>query len=136
MSYIASARSQPLGIPAATRWAFRAPVVANLWRELLKDLLQSYRPELHYMRGPGPRYREKHSTPSRAGGATQLLSPETVIDGRTNALGTLGSRPGVRAACPVTERGRIIVGKARDLAGAPAVQIARLAAHAFGRPLT
>jgi hypothetical protein len=24
------------------------------------DVFDSYRPELHYMRGPGPRWREKH----------------------------------------------------------------------------
>jgi hypothetical protein len=24
---------------------------------------KSYRPELHYMRGPGPRWREKHGAP-------------------------------------------------------------------------
>jgi hypothetical protein len=25
------------------------------------NLLESYRPELHYMRGPGPKWREKHA---------------------------------------------------------------------------
>ena len=27
---------------------------------LRQGMLDSYRPELHYMRGPGPRWREKH----------------------------------------------------------------------------
>ena len=27
---------------------------------LLKSLLDPYRPELHYMRGPGPKWRAKH----------------------------------------------------------------------------
>ena len=31
-------------------------VLANYWRTALAD--QEYRPELHYMRGPGPRWRE------------------------------------------------------------------------------
>jgi hypothetical protein len=31
-------------------------VLANYWRTALAD--QEYRPELHYMRGPGPRCRE------------------------------------------------------------------------------
>ena len=31
-------------------------VLANYWRTALYD--QEYRPELHYMRGPGPRWRE------------------------------------------------------------------------------
>jgi hypothetical protein len=26
----------------------------------VEDVLDPYRPELHYMRGPGPRWREKH----------------------------------------------------------------------------
>jgi len=34
--------------------------LAGLWRRLVKDLLDPYRPELHYMRGPGPKWREKH----------------------------------------------------------------------------
>ena len=34
--------------------------LAAWWRQLMKDLLGAYRPELHYMRGPGPKWREKH----------------------------------------------------------------------------
>ena len=34
--------------------------LANLFQGLLKDLGDSYRPELHYMRGPGPRWHAKH----------------------------------------------------------------------------
>ena len=30
-----------------------------IWRTMKRDLFDPYRPELHYMRGPGPRYREK-----------------------------------------------------------------------------
>jgi hypothetical protein len=30
-----------------------------------QDVLDSYRPELHYMRGPGPRWREKHGIAAR-----------------------------------------------------------------------
>jgi hypothetical protein len=30
------------------------------WRDLTRDWLGSYHPELHYMRGPGPKWREKH----------------------------------------------------------------------------
>jgi hypothetical protein len=33
---------------------------ARLWRALLRDAVQSYRPERHYMRGPGPAWRAKH----------------------------------------------------------------------------
>jgi hypothetical protein len=39
-----------------------APVaVVELWRALSNWLFDPYRPELHYMRGPGPRWREKHA---------------------------------------------------------------------------
>jgi hypothetical protein len=31
----------------------------NLFRELLKALFDPYRPEMHYMRGPGPRAARK-----------------------------------------------------------------------------
>jgi hypothetical protein len=34
--------------------------VGSLWRTLAKDIADPYRPELHYMRGPGPKWREKH----------------------------------------------------------------------------
>ena len=33
--------------------------VARRW--LRTSLLDQYRPELHYMRGPGPKWREKHA---------------------------------------------------------------------------
>ena len=34
--------------------------VGEIWRILTKSLFNPYRPELHYMRGPGPKWREKH----------------------------------------------------------------------------
>ena len=34
--------------------------LANLARDLVKALFDPYRPELHYMRGPGPKWRAKH----------------------------------------------------------------------------
>ena len=35
-------------------------VTAGRWR-WLSALFDPYRPELHYMRGPGPKWREKHA---------------------------------------------------------------------------
>ena len=35
--------------------------IGMLWRTLAKDITDPYRPELHYMRGPGPKWREKHA---------------------------------------------------------------------------
>jgi hypothetical protein len=36
----------------------------SLWRSLRRDLFADYRPERHYMRGPGPAWRAKHAGPS------------------------------------------------------------------------
>jgi hypothetical protein len=33
---------------------------ARRWRWLRTSLFDTYQPELHYMRGPGPKWREKH----------------------------------------------------------------------------
>ncbi len=34
--------------------------LAYAWRTLIRTQLDAYRPEKHYMRGPGPKWREKH----------------------------------------------------------------------------
>jgi hypothetical protein len=36
-------------------------LLVNLWRRLHQRIFDSYRPELYYMRGPGPKWREKHA---------------------------------------------------------------------------
>jgi hypothetical protein len=36
-------------------------MIADFWRTLRRDAFGAYRPELHYMRGPGPKWREKHA---------------------------------------------------------------------------
>jgi hypothetical protein len=38
--------------------------LASFWRELTRHLFNDYRPELHYMRGPGPACRAKHRQPT------------------------------------------------------------------------
>jgi hypothetical protein len=35
-------------------------VTEQRWRRPATPLFNRYRPELHYMRGPGPKWREKH----------------------------------------------------------------------------
>jgi hypothetical protein len=35
--------------------------VADLWQTVTTELFGTYRPEQHYMRGPGPKYRAKHA---------------------------------------------------------------------------
>jgi len=39
------------------------PSWSRLIRKMLMAVFVSYRPELHYMRGPGPKWREKHTRP-------------------------------------------------------------------------
>ena len=36
-------------------------VTARRWCRLASPLFDPYRPELHYMRGPGPKWREKRA---------------------------------------------------------------------------
>ena len=38
---------------------------ASVVRNLILDVRDSYRPEVHYMRGPGPKWRAKHQPWSR-----------------------------------------------------------------------
>jgi hypothetical protein len=51
-----SAGPSRLGRPAP-RFGF---AIVQLRQRLMKGLIDPYRPELHYMRGPGPKWREKH----------------------------------------------------------------------------
>jgi hypothetical protein len=37
-----------------------AGFLTALWHEVTRDAVRPYRPELHYMRGPGPAWRAKH----------------------------------------------------------------------------
>jgi hypothetical protein len=56
------------GAPCPGFFVVRAPalgrvvgVTARRWRRLAGPLFDPYRPELYYMRGPGPKWREKHA---------------------------------------------------------------------------
>ena len=35
--------------------------LVDIWRRLKEGIFDPYHPELHYMRGPGPKWREKHA---------------------------------------------------------------------------
>jgi hypothetical protein len=37
--------------------------VADVWLAVTSQLFDSYHPERHYMRGPGPKWRAKHARP-------------------------------------------------------------------------
>lgn len=45
---------------AATAPSFGKTLV-ELWRTVARDLSGTYRPERHYMRGPGPKWHAKHA---------------------------------------------------------------------------
>ena len=47
-----------LALRALARGLDRA---ARRWRWLMTSLFDPYQPERHYMRGPGPKWREKHA---------------------------------------------------------------------------
>ncbi|MGA2125760.1 MAG: hypothetical protein ABSG76_06360 [Xanthobacteraceae bacterium] len=40
-------------------------VIGALWRRLAARMLVAYRPERHYMRGPGPKWHARNSSPPR-----------------------------------------------------------------------
>lgn len=44
------------------RVIFCLPSTVKCWRDVFERVFDPYRPELHYMRGPGPRWREKYAT--------------------------------------------------------------------------
>ena len=61
--------------------------VQRHWRRLVGSLSDPYRPELHYMRGPGPKWREKHGAPhTRRLGAScsrDQINPDHLMLART-----------------------------------------------------
>ena len=38
----------------------RLNVIMTSWHKLIKGTREGYKPELHYMRGPGPKWHAKH----------------------------------------------------------------------------
>jgi hypothetical protein len=47
---------------------------ADLFQGVLRGLVDPYRPELHYMRGPGPKWHAKHDQPSAEFGTVAGLA--------------------------------------------------------------
>lgn len=56
------AASTALMAPARRNAPTLSATVLDVWRTLAKALRDPYRPERHYMRGPGPKWREKHQS--------------------------------------------------------------------------
>jgi hypothetical protein len=56
--------SASLSAPAANRAAKPLAEFYAFWRAFFARAFDPYRPELHYMRGPGPAWRAKHMASS------------------------------------------------------------------------
>jgi hypothetical protein len=65
---MAAISSAPLRTPAHSRdgLARLSAEFRAFWRQFVARAFDPYRPELHYMRGPGPAWRAKHSALSPA----------------------------------------------------------------------
>jgi hypothetical protein len=81
-------------------WVSGYPFVGKLWCELLKEFLDTYRPELHYMRGRGPRWLEKHDAASLHSGGTQAGAKDVSARWRSSYL-----RSSVDESCVGSGRG-------------------------------
>ena len=62
------------------------------WRWLRTTLFDSYRPELHYMRGPGPKWREKHGAVLSSEGGERSASWSVLTDTRKLVIARSGPR--------------------------------------------
>jgi hypothetical protein len=63
MASIASASRSSTSISRDTRSNPFTEILA-FWRQFFARAFDPYRPELHYMRGPGPAWRAKHTASS------------------------------------------------------------------------
>ena len=64
-----------LGVPIFAVVMSTIVLAVVRWHSLRSWLFDTYRPELHYMRGPGPKWREKH-------GPFSLLSAQRAAPSR------------------------------------------------------
>ena len=57
MSQLLSSAASGLVSAALKLWT----AVTTAWQAMMAEQPRPYQPELHYMRGPGPKWREKHA---------------------------------------------------------------------------
>ena len=57
---IAAAISGALHHPQPGSLTWLPAALTRFFQDLVRAMSDPYRPELHYMRGPGPKWREKH----------------------------------------------------------------------------
>ena len=105
MTRLTSVHSRPAAAALTmASWVSGYPFVGKLWCELLKEFLDTYRPELHYMRGRGPRWLEKHDAASPHSGGTQAGAKD-VSKGRSARRRSSYLRSSVDESCVGSGRG-------------------------------
>src|SRR5256714_9233424 len=92
--------------PASARWSAKSGFarktaeivsdIASIVHNLFMDVRDSYRPELHYMRGPGPKWRAKHQPWLKFASADVLAAVrhQTGQPQRSGRADTLGKSSG------------------------------------------
>jgi hypothetical protein len=58
--YFSGSRINRFAMPYSQRPGFWFGNFVTTWHSLFQTLFDPYRPELHYMRGPGPKWHAKH----------------------------------------------------------------------------
>ena len=56
-------------------------IVVERWQKQMARLSDPYRPERHYMRGPGPKWREKHGLLNAHSMADRFTGTAIAVDG-------------------------------------------------------
>jgi hypothetical protein len=65
--------------------ARRIRAAAANWRHAaIASVTDPYRPELHYMRGPGPKYRQKHAAQRHRAAASLPSPPRRIVEVTSN----------------------------------------------------
>jgi hypothetical protein len=62
----AEGATQAVSIKLSGWWLALSGEALRNWQAVLQHIRDPYRPELHYMRGPGPKWRAKHGIPEIA----------------------------------------------------------------------
>ena len=89
----ASARPRSAMSGFARETAEKVSDFASLLHNLVMDVRDSYRPELHYMRGPGPKWRARHlqsngspsSNSTQAADNLRAIGPATCVGSNRSA---------------------------------------------------
>ena len=98
---------------AAREWPRLTPDLTDLVHGLVKSLIDPYRPELHYMRGPGPKWRAKHERAPRATADAAVLAPAWFGECSRRSDSSATSRVAANGSKPRSRSSSAIRGGAR-----------------------